>query len=186
MPPLGNLNSLLSGMFPPAGGNAQTTSTTSADGSASISISMGPGGGIPNLSNLLNQLGAGGPPGQGGAQPLPPFLQNIISGAGGPRPPAQPQASQNQQPPQNPAPAGAVQLPHQVLFRIGQHVNNMHGGADFPGPPMPQLQVQRNVIVLLGSYLTNLNLQLQRLQPLLSRTGDLMQRESLMTGQAER
>lgn len=72
MPPLGNLNSLLSGMFPPPGGNAQTA--TSADGTASISISMGPGGGIPNLSNLLNQLGAGGPPGQGGAPPLPPFL----------------------------------------------------------------------------------------------------------------
>lgn len=51
---------------------------------------------------------------------------------------------------------------------------------------MPQLQVQRNVIVLLGSYLANLNLQLQRLAPLMSRTGDLMQRESLMTGQAER
>lgn len=62
----------------------------------------------------------------------------------------------------------------------------MHGGADFPGPPMPQLQVQRNVIVLLGSYLTNLCLQIQRLQPLLQRTGDLMQRESLMTGQGER
>lgn len=51
---------------------------------------------------------------------------------------------------------------------------------------MPQLQVERNTVVLLGSYLTNLNLQLQRLAPMMSRTGDLMQRESLLTSQAER
>lgn len=41
-------------------------------------------------------------------------------------------------------------------------------------------------MVLLGSYLTNLNLQLQRLAPMMSRTGDLMQRESLLTSDAER
>ena len=51
---------------------------------------------------------------------------------------------------------------------------------------MPQLQVERNIVVLLGSYMTNLVLQLQRLMPLMSRAGDLMQRESLMTSQAER
>jgi hypothetical protein len=51
---------------------------------------------------------------------------------------------------------------------------------------MPQLQVERNTVVLLGSYLTNLNLQLQRLAPMMSRTGDLMQRESLLTSDAER
>jgi hypothetical protein len=45
---------------------------------------------------------------------------------------------------------------------------------NFPGPPMPQLQVERNVVVLLGSYLTNLNLQLSRLAPLMTRCGDLM------------
>ena len=32
--------------------------------------------------------------------------------------------------------------------------------AGFPGPPMPQLDVERNIVVLLGSYLSNLNLQL--------------------------
>ena len=51
---------------------------------------------------------------------------------------------------------------------------------------MPQLDVERNVVVLLGSYLTNLNLQLQRMAPVMSRAGDLMQRESQITSQADR
>ena len=51
---------------------------------------------------------------------------------------------------------------------------------------MPQLQVERNIIVLLGSYMTNLVLQLQRLMPLMTRAGDLMQRESFMNTQGER
>lgn len=80
-----------------------------------------------------------------------------------------------------------MQLPHQALIRIGQVCNSMQGpNTNFPGPPMPQLQVERNTVVLLGSYLTNLNLQLQRLAPMMSRTGDLMQRESLLTSDAER
>jgi hypothetical protein len=58
--------------------------------------------------------------------------------------------------------------------------------ANFPGPPMPQLQVDRNIVVLLGSYLTNLILQIQRLSPLMTRCGDLMQRESQLTNEAER
>jgi hypothetical protein len=62
----------------------------------------------------------------------------------------------------------------------------MYGGAMFPGPPMPQMEVERNVVVLLGSYLSNLNLQLQRLAPLMTRTGDLMQRESLLNDEANR
>lgn len=33
----------------------------------------------------------------------------------------------------------AIQLPHQVLFRIGQQVDHMYGDALFPGPPMPQI-----------------------------------------------
>jgi len=51
---------------------------------------------------------------------------------------------------------------------------------------MPQIQVERNIIVLLGSYLTNLCLQLQRLSPLMTRCGDLMQRESQLNNEAER
>ena len=51
---------------------------------------------------------------------------------------------------------------------------------------MPQLQVERNIVVLLGSYMTNLVLQLQRLMPLMTRAGDLMQRESFMNTQGER
>ena len=45
---------------------------------------------------------------------------------------------------------------------------------------MPQLAVERNVVVLLGSYLTNLVINLQRLSPMMMRCGDLMQRESLV------
>lgn len=52
-----------------------------------------------------------------------------------------------------------MQLPHQVLFRLGQTANHLNGpNANFPGPSMPPLQVERNVVVLLGSYLTNLEL----------------------------
>ena len=51
---------------------------------------------------------------------------------------------------------------------------------------MPQLDVDRNIVVLLGSYLSNLNLQLQRLSPLMSRCGDLMQREGRLQNEAER
>jgi len=51
---------------------------------------------------------------------------------------------------------------------------------------MPQLQVERNLVVLLGSYLSNLNVQLQRLSPVFARCGDLMQRESLLTNQQDR
>lgn len=58
--------------------------------------------------------------------------------------------------------------------------------AGFPGPPMPPLDVDRNIVVLLGSYLSNLNLQLQRLTPLMSRCGDLMQREGRLQNEAER
>jgi hypothetical protein len=51
---------------------------------------------------------------------------------------------------------------------------------------MPQLQVERNIVVLLGSYLTNLALQLQRLLPYMARAGDLMQREASLPSQADR
>lgn len=80
-----------------------------------------------------------------------------------------------------------IQLPHNIVFRISQQVNALHGPASgFPGPPMPQLQVDRNLTVLLGSYLANLSLQLQRVAPLTQRTGDLMQRESLITAPDQR
>ena len=57
----------------------------------------------------------------------------------------QPPASAQQQPPAQAPPASsgpnsqtAIQLPHQVLFRVGQMCNHMYGG-NFPGPSMPQL-----------------------------------------------
>ena len=46
---------------------------------------------------------------------------------------------------------------------------------------MVQLPFDRNPIHLLGSYMTNLAFNLQRLLPFMQRCGDLMQRESLLT-----
>ena len=57
----------------------------------------------------------------------------------------------------------------------------MGHNAHFPGPTMPQLPFDRNPILLLGSYLTNMSINLQRLLPFMQRLGDLMQRESQLT-----
>jgi hypothetical protein len=46
--------------------------------------------------------------------------------------------------------------------------------SQFPGPMMPQLPLERNMCVLLGSYLNNLALNLQRLIPFIQRCGDLL------------
>ena len=51
---------------------------------------------------------------------------------------------------------------------------------------MPQLPFERNTSVLLGSYMSNLALNLQRLIPFMMRCGDLMQRESLLTNARDR
>ena len=58
--------------------------------------------------------------------------------------------------------------------------------AQFPGPVMPQLPFDRNVIVLLGSYLSSLSFAMNRLSPFLQRGGDLLQRESLMQNPIDR
>ncbi len=70
---------------------------------------------------------------------------------------------------------------------MGNIVNSLMGpGTSFPGPPMPMLNVARNPVVLLGGFLNAYQFQLTRLIPLISRLGDLMQRESLMTNSNER
>ena len=46
---------------------------------------------------------------------------------------------------------------------------------------MPILPFDRNPIHLLGSYMTNMAFNLQRLIPFMQRCGDLMSRESLIT-----
>ena len=51
---------------------------------------------------------------------------------------------------------------------------------------MPQLPFDRNMGVLLGSYMSNLALNLQRLIPFMMRCGDLLQRESLLQQTRER
>lgn len=46
---------------------------------------------------------------------------------------------------------------------------------------MAQLPFDRNPMVLLGSYMTNLAFNMQRMIPYMQRCGDLLQRESLLT-----
>ena len=58
--------------------------------------------------------------------------------------------------------------------------------ATFPGPIMPQLPFDRNIMVLLGSYMSGLAFNMTRIAPLLQRCGDLLQRESLLVDQRDR
>jgi hypothetical protein len=51
---------------------------------------------------------------------------------------------------------------------------------------MPQLPFDRNMGVLMGSYMSNLALNLQRLVPFMMRCGDLMQRENLLNQRRDR
>ena len=68
-----------------------------------------------------------------------------------------------------------ISLPHQVVLDLNDTCNTLAGrGSSFPGPVMPQIQVDRNLIVLLGSYLTNLSLNIQRFLPYMQRLADLM------------
>ena len=78
-------------------------------------------------------------------------------------------------------------LPFDHIHNIGQIVNEMHGpGSGFPPPRMPQIPLNRNPLVLLGGFLYNYQFQLMRLLPFISRVGDLIQRESLITDPNER
>ena len=80
-----------------------------------------------------------------------------------------------------------IVLPFAHVHNLGQIVNSMMGpNAAFPHPPMPQLPVSRNTLVLLGGFLYNYQFQLMRLIPFLSRLADLLQRESLMTEPTQR
>lgn len=80
-----------------------------------------------------------------------------------------------------------IALPFDHVHNIGLIINDLNGpNSSFPPPRMPQLPVQRNPLVLLGGFLYNYQFQLQRLLPFLSRTADLMQRESLITDPSER
>ena len=108
-----------------------------------------------------------------------------MQGAGGGQ---QVQEEVKQPPPARAAPeeakanASVISLPHQNLFEINKICNRMMGNnTSFPGPPMPQLPFDRNPTHLLGSYMSNMAFNLQRLLPFMQRCGDLMQRESLQT-----
>jgi len=80
-----------------------------------------------------------------------------------------------------------IQLPHQLLHSIGSICNTMMGPqSQFPGPIMPQLPFDRNIMVLLGSYMSVMAFNFTRLAPLLQRCGDLLQRESLLTNPRDR
>ena len=56
----------------------------------------------------------------------------------------------------------------------------------FPGPIMPQLPFERNIMVLLGSYMSGMAFNFNRLAPMLQRCGDLLQRESILTNARDR
>ena len=103
--------------------------------------------------------------------------------------------------PQQASPQGAQQVPQQApqsgprefslpfnhVQNIGNIVNHMHGpGAGFPPPRMPQLNVDRNSLVILGGFMYQYYFQLMRLLPFMSRVSDLLQRESLITDSNER
>ena len=62
----------------------------------------------------------------------------------------------------------------------------MGPNAQFPGPTMPPLPVQRNPMVLMGSYLANLSQAMIRLAPFMQRTGDLLQRENTLSNEGHR
>lgn len=69
----------------------------------------------------------------------------------------------------------ALKLPHDSLQEINKLTNRMLGNnSNFAGGQMPELPYERNPILLLGSYLSNLSFAMQRVQPFLSRQGELM------------
>eukprot|EP00359_Climacostomum_virens_P004906 CAMPEP_0204913106 /NCGR_PEP_ID=MMETSP1397-20131031/11116_1 /ASSEMBLY_ACC=CAM_ASM_000891 /TAXON_ID=49980 /ORGANISM="Climacostomum Climacostomum virens, Strain Stock W-24" /LENGTH=765 /DNA_ID=CAMNT_0052084293 /DNA_START=719 /DNA_END=3016 /DNA_ORIENTATION=- len=105
------------------------------------------------------------------------------------RPPAPASASPSLRPEAPPAEGHRREfsLPFPHVSNVGSIVNGLMGpGAAFPPPRMPALNVERNPLVLLGGYLSNYQFQLLRLLPFISRIGDLMQRESLITDPQER
>eukprot|EP00347_Sterkiella_histriomuscorum_P022410 403338593 len=155
---------------------------------------MGPN---PNMRQFIVR-----PPGAGQPMPMPfpfPFGQPPVQGnihvhQHHSHPPQQqpPQAQDQQQllaqqQQQQQRGPQVIQLPHQNVFQIGSICNQMMGrDAQFPGPMMPQLPFDRNMCVLLGSYLNNLSQNLQRLLPFMQRCGDLLQRESLLQNPRDR
>ncbi|CAG9334376.1 unnamed protein product [Blepharisma stoltei] len=145
----------------------------------------------PNILNQINQLMGN----LGGMFPGPIPNQNIPQQV---HVHVQPHPQQPQQPhPQNPqhshGPHPHSHGPHEILLpfpnvqNIGAIVNSLHGPASgFPPPRMPQINVERNPLVLLGGYLYNYQFQMLRLLPFISRLADLLQRESLITDPSER
>ena len=119
-------------------------------------------------------------PGQPGPPQVP--VQNPAQG-----PPQVPQAAAPQPGQREERKVREIVLPFAHVHNLGQIVNGMMGpNTSFPQPPMPQLPVSRNTLVLLGGFLYNYQFQLMRLIPFLSRLADLLQRESLITEAQQR
>lgn len=123
-------------------------------------------------------------------QPIPPQAFPQAPSQGPPQGPPQnqvPQASVPQQGQREERKVREIVLPFAHVHNLGQIVNGMMGpNTSFPHPPMPQLPVSRNTLVLLGGFLYNYQFQLMRLIPFLSRLADLLQRESLITEAQQR
>lgn len=168
------------GMFGPMGGMQQVVFP---EGMQAFQMQFGPSfqlvqgmqPGMPNAVPIQIHFQPG--------QPVPQSVPQVP-------PQAPPQAPQASAPPQGQREERKVReivLPFDHVHNLGQIVNGMMGpNASFPHPPMPQLPMNRNTLVLLGGFLYNYQFQLMRLIPFLSRLSDLLQRESLVTEAQQR
>jgi hypothetical protein len=71
---------------------------------------------------------------------------------------------------------------------MNQFMQSIHAISNtrVPPPSMPRLPFERNTMHLMGSYLSHLAENLQYVLPFMTRCGDLLQRESLITDPLER
>lgn len=169
------------GMFGPMGGMQQVMFP---EGMQAFQMQFGPSfqfvqgmqPGMPNAVPIQIHFQPG--------QPVPPQSAQQVP----PQAPSQdPQASAPPQGQREERKVREIVLPFDHVHNLGQIVNGMMGpNSSFPHPPMPQLPLSRNTLVLLGGFLYNYQFQLMRLIPFLSRLSDLLQRESLITEAQQR
>ena len=80
-----------------------------------------------------------------------------------------------------------IVLPHNHLYNANVISNQLMGNDSvFPGPPLPPSGNPRTAVTLLGSYLSNLQFWMSRLQPFMYRAGELLQRERNLSNPVDR
>ena len=83
--------------------------------------------------------------------------------------------------------AQTARITYRNIQEIGEINCALNGpNSVFHPPPMPPLTNDRNSMHILGAYLYNLNMQLLRMAPYLSRLSDFFQREHLVTNAQDR